>query len=202
MKKHLHTPRSSLAAIAAMALCMPAALAADPSEDVSITRESFLELSWDHANASRYDVMIDGRRVSGGTSLSYLHTSDTLPDDLVVEAVRFHGSISDPNRQEFRESVEFEVNTAERLVITWNPDVYERPYVGFRIDVEGHGPLSGWETHLAQFRPFIIRADPGQVDRVLFGAAVLVSEGRMGAPFDITMGRIESRGDYVELELP
>lgn len=185
-----------------MTLSAPFAMAATVDDNASLSRESFLEVSWDHTNASRYDVVIDGRRVTGGTSLSYLHTSDTLPDDLVVEAVRFEGSISDPERREIREPVDFEVNTAERYVITWNPDVYERPYVGFRIDVEGRGPRSGWETHLAQRRPFIIRADPDTVDRVLFGAAVFIGDDRMGAPFDITMGRIESRGDYLEFDLP
>ncbi|KAA5804773.1 hypothetical protein F1654_01860 [Alkalicaulis satelles] len=188
----------------ALAIALPAApaIAAQPEDDVSLTREAFLELSWDHTEGWRYEVSVDGLPVSRGTEPSYLHTSDTLPEGLVVEAVRFEGSISDPNRQEFREPVTFETGTTERLVIRWNPDVYERPYIGYRIAVEGQGPRSGWQTHLIQRRSFIIRADPDTVDRVLFGDAVLVSENRMGAPFDITMGRIERRGDYHELDVP
>jgi hypothetical protein len=202
MKQLLPDARLPMTALAAIILSSPAAMAADPAEGVSVTREPFLEISWEHVNASRYDVRIGERPVMGGTRLNYLHDGETVPDDLVVEAVRFEGSISDPARQEIREPLEFEVSEVERYVIDWDPDVYDRPYIGFHGGYEGPVTSRGWQTHLAQRRPFRIEADPEAVQQVLFGAGVETEDGRMTAPFSLTRSGIEKRGEYRELELP
>lgn len=186
--------------LAAAAAFMPGAAADDAG--VQITREPFIELSWESVNASRYEVRAGARRLMSAARLSYLHTAGPLPENLSVEAVRFEGDGVDEEFREVRESVRFDAQTRERYVIDWDPDIHDRPYLGVSAGYEGPVSERGIQIHFALQRPFIVAPPPGSVVQLVFGNAVENSDGSRSAPFEIGPDGFVGLAPYIELELP
>jgi hypothetical protein len=199
--RHIALTSSSIW-MSVLAVVAFSSLASADDEGVQITRQPFVEISWDSVNASRYEVRDGSRRLMAGTRLSHLLEPGAPIDEISVHAIRFEGDGVDVEFTEVQEAIPFEIRDAERFVIDWDPDVYERPYIGVRAGYEGPVDERGAQIHLAQQRPFRIAPEPDQVEHVVFGAGVENEDGSVSAPFVITAEGFEARGSYRKLETP
>ncbi len=191
-----------MSALSSAAPDVSGSLASADDEGVQITREPFVEISWESVNASRYEVRAGSRRLMAGTRLNHLLEPGAPADEISVHAIRFEGDGVDVEFSEVQEAIPFEIRDTERLVIDWDPEVYDRPYIGVRAGYEGPVNERGAQIHLAQQRPFRVAPEPDQVEQVVFGDGVENEDGSMSAPFVITSEGFEARGEYRNLETP
>ena len=161
-------------------------------EGVEINLENVTYLEWeDLEGRRRYFVEADGEELtSTNRQVAYVLYRGPI-DDIVVRATE----AGDRRGEPVTETQVLNAEVVERLVVDWDPEVYETPYLGMRA--------GGWRAFLElEDRPHIIPEDPDDFELLLFGEAVDRPDAIGNSPFEITRQSVREYGPYVELPLP
>ena len=174
-----------------------------PAQDVRAEAEVQMELEtvvlveWQELDdASRYKFYLGddklGRSLGGRRFFAY--DPDVDWDEVRVDAYTFQG---DP----VGETKVVDTSSKERLVVRWNEEDFDSPFIGVYARSEGGG-VSRMVQELRE-QPHVVTADVDEVQRVLFGDAVDRPDRRTPfAPFSFENGDVEDFGPYLELDLP
>lgn len=186
---------TTTAALLGLALALPVQ-PVNAESSVQIALEDAVMVEWERLEgASRYKFYLGDEKLGrslGGQRL-FLHDPDIDWKAVRIEAETFRG---DP----VGETEVIATTVKERLVVRWDQNEFDIPFIG--VHIEGDGRSGHMAAEIIEF-PYLITAAPETVQRVLFGEAV-VREGRRtpGAPFSFDNGEVEGFGPYIELELP
>lgn len=159
-------------------------------ENVEARLETVTLLKWKEVDdAIRYIIELDGEKLVRTQRDPAIHVSHQGPfEDIVIRAEGVGSA-------ELGQTELLEARPAERLVIDWDPDVYETPYLGFRAG----GSRVAKEL---SDRPHIIQFDADELDLLLFGEAVDDPDRIVNSPFELERHTVTEHGPYVELPLP
>ncbi len=186
-------PTASALVLLALVLTMQPVRA---ESSVQIALEDAVMVEWERLEgASRYRFYLADEELGrslGGQRL-FLQDPDIDWSEVRIAAETFRG---DP----VGETEVIATTVKQRLVVRWDQDEFDIPFIG--VQISGDGRSGHMAAEIIEF-PYLITAEPESVQRVLFGEAV-VREGRRtpGAPFTFDDGEVESFGPYIELEVP
>ncbi len=161
-------------------------------EGVDLQLENVVYLEWEDLDGSRrYFVELDGEKLlSTGLRSAYVQHEGPI-DALVVRATEAGDRRGDPAE----DVTVLAAERRERLVVDWDPEHYERPYIGMRA-----GGLR--QSYLMEDRPHIITIDPDDLKLLVLGEEVDRPDAIVNSPFEVTRQSVREFGPYVELPLP
>ncbi|QOC23260.1 hypothetical protein IC757_03665 [Wenzhouxiangella sp. AB-CW3] len=165
--------------------------------EVHMEVEEVVLVEWREIDeASRYKFYLGddklGRSLGGRRFFAYDPEVDW--DEVRVDAYTFQG---DP----VGETEVVDTSSEARLVVRWNEENFDSPFIGVYARSEGGG-VSRMVQELRE-QPHIVTSDVDEVQKVLFGEAVDRPDRRTPfAPFSFENGDIEEFGPYLELEMP
>ena len=177
-------------ALATLITGIPGAMAADDGHGVSVQMESVQLVSWERLDdAFRYHFERDGEAFATSVGGRRYFAGQESFDDVTVRASTFGGD-------ELGTTEILSVEPGERLVLRWNQDGFEKPFVGIRTE------NSRMLMELTEM-PHVIGTDPDQIQVLLFGEAV-EQEGRRTkwAPFEFDGSDVVEHGPFINLSLP
>ena len=166
------------------------AMAADDGHGVSVQMEPVQLVTWERVDdAFRYHFERDGEEFATSVGDRRYFAGQEDFADVSVRATTFGGDALGATQI-------LSVEPGERLVLRWNQDDFDEPFVGIRTD-SGRMLMGLKET------PHVIGTDPDQIHVLLFGEAV-EQEGRRNkwAPFEFDGSEVIEHGPFVELTLP
>lgn len=166
------------------------ATAADQAHGVSVQMEPVQLVSWERLDdAFRYHFERDGEEFATSVGGRRYFVGQDDFSDVSVRATTFAGD-------ELGATQILSVEPGERLVLRWNQDDFDEPFVGIRTD-NGRMLMGLNET------PHVIGTDPEQIQVLLFGEAV-EQDGRRNkwAPFEFDGSEVIEHGPFIELTLP
>ena len=167
-----------------------ALLAADEFDSVDLKLEPVTLVTWEEIDdAFRYRFTLNDEEI--GTSLGgsryFAHPGPF--DEVVIRGETFDGD--DTGQTEL-----ISTEDAERLVLRWDEQAFDRPFVGLRTD------SSRMAMELTEM-PYVIGTDPENIQIMLFGdEADRPNRRQPGAPFEFDGDDILEHGPLIELPLP
>lgn len=163
---------------------------------VQMQLEEVVRVEWRQLDeASRYKFYWNDNKLGRSFGGARFFVSDPIIDwhEVRVDAETFGG---DPVGT--TEVISSQID--QRLVVRWNEDKFDRPFIG--LHTRGDGSFGQVIMELTQ-HPHIISARVESIQRVLFGDVVDRPDlRRRSAPFTFNNGEVESFGPYHELTLP
>ena len=182
-----------LSTTAAFALLLVGCAPSDPMpEGVDMQLENVSYLEWEELDGRReYRVEADGETLLA-TNLRHGHVRYNGP----LDALRVRATASGDREGESVDEAEIlKSEQVERLVLGWDPLVYDQPYLGIRLG--GTRLAQGLEA-----QPHIIPYDIDDIQLLLFGEAIDREDAIVNSPFEIRRNSVREYGPYEELPLP
>jgi len=182
-----------LSTTAAFALLLVGCTPSDPMpEGVDMQLENVSYLEWEELDGRReYRVEADGETLLA-TNLRHGHVRYNGP----LDALRVRATASGDREGESVDEAEIlKAEHVERLVLTWDTEIYQQPFLGLRL------PRSRSSQGLED-QPHIIPVDVEDIELVLFGEEFERDDSIVNSPFEIRRNSVREYGPYEELPLP
>ena len=198
MSRSAFFPFATFAVAGMLGITGTAAATDDWEAELSTERVSVLH--WERLDdAFRYHIEVDGEEIATavGDSAAIALDPDTDPDDIRIDSSTMQGEPT--GETELRE-----LEGRDALLLRWNEDAMEKPYLGVHIKrVDGNRTSQSRSVSELTNHPHVITADPDDIQVMLFGDAVDRDDRRQpGAPFEFDDDEILEHGSHIELELP